>query len=190
MLPTLVLQDKIMPATRTNWVILTLVVALLGAAWIGMTRVESAAVITASTTSPDAGHYAPDFTLQTLDGELLTLSGLRGQPVVLNFWATWCPPCRQEIPALEQVSREMRGDVIILGVDVQENADTVKGFIAEFDMTYPVVLDPSAEAAQAYRVRAYPTTYFIDDSGVIVRVFTGPLNEALLYTRLTELAGR
>lgn len=180
-----------MPKTRLNWLILIAVVALLGAAWIAVHRVDAAQTgLDGRPPSPEVGAPAPDFTLLTPEGETLTLSDLRGQPVVLNFWATWCPPCRAEVPALEQVSRELGEDVTVLGVNVQEDRGAVQAFIDELEMTYPVVLDPSAEVARAYLVRAFPTTYFIDSRGVIAYTISGPLNEPLIYTRLSELAGR
>ena len=179
-----------MPRTRFDWLVITAVVALVGAVWIGTTRVRAGAEpVAGAEPLPEVGYPAPDFTLLTPDGEALSLSDLRGQPVVLNFWATWCPPCRQEIPALERVYRDLEGEVVVLGIDVQESRATVASFVEAYGMTYPVVLDAEAEVARTYRVRAFPTTYFVDSRGVITRVFTGPLNEPLIYTRLTELAG-
>lgn len=178
-----------MPTTRAGWIALTAVVAVLGAVWIAMTRVSDGPAALAATTAAEVGSLAPDFTLTTLDGEDLTLSDLRGRPVVVNFWATWCPPCRAEIPALDQAGRELGGDVVILGVDVQEDPAAVAAFAAEIGMRYPVALDETAAVARAYRVRAFPTTYFIDSRGVVVDVISGPLNVPLLYTRLAELEG-
>lgn len=182
-----------MPRTRSDWLILTAVVAVVGFVWLSMTRGQTGTAIPSpdgQAARPEVGYPAPDFTLATLDGGTLTLSELRGQPVVLNFWATWCPPCRTEIPALEQVYTELDGDVLIIGVDVQEDPAEVAAFAQEIGMTYPVALDTQADVARLYQVRAYPTTYFINAEGTIVRVFTGPLNEPLLYTRLTEIGGR
>lgn len=173
---------------RTQWAALTLLAAILGALWVGATRVAGDAINpTGKPPAPQIDHPAPDFTLATPDGGELTLSDLKGTPVILNFWATWCPPCRAEIPALEAAWRSFDGAGIILGVDVQESPDAVTAFMQNLDMTYPVVLDPDTRIARLYQVRAYPTTYFIDSRGVIVDIYTGPLNEPLLQTRLTEL---
>jgi cytochrome c biogenesis protein CcmG/thiol:disulfide interchange protein DsbE len=179
-----------MPQTRVSWLILTAVVAVLGAAWIGMTRVQASAPVAAGAPSAQVGSEAPDFALQTVDGGTLALSDLHGTPVVVNFWATWCPPCRAEIPALEAAHRDLGGEVVVLGVDVGEGAGVVGDFVDEVGVTYPVALDADQGVARTYRVRAFPTTYFIDARGVIVDVHAGPLNEPLLYTKLTELVGR
>ncbi len=179
-----------MPRTRFDWMVLTIVAVVLGAVWIGWTRLDpDAANPTGLPPSADLGHPAPDFTLMTPDGREISLSDFRGQPVLINFWATWCPPCRAEIPALEATARDYNGQAVILGVDVQESADSVQAFISEFGMTYPVVLDGDASVAQTYRVRAFPTSYLVDRRGVIVEIFAGPVSEPLVRSRLAELAG-
>lgn len=180
-----------MPKTRLDWIIVTIIVAVLGSLWVGMTRVRAGEeTLSDRPAAPQVGQLAPDFTLTSLDGEQITLSELEGKPVVLNFWATWCPPCRVEIPILEAVSQSFEGEAIILGIDVQESPGTVEAFVERFGMTYPVVLDQDGYVTKAYQVRAFPTTYFIDSRGVVTEVFTGPLNEPLLRTRLIELLGR
>lgn len=180
-----------MPRTRTNWIILTIVAAVLGTVWIGVNRVDASnANPTGQPPSPDIGHPAPDFTLLTTGGDELNLSDLRGTPVLVNFWATWCPPCRAEIPALEQTYRQFGGDVLVLGVDVQENPDQVATFIQDYDMSYPVVIDGSAEVAKTYRVRAFPTSYLIDERGVVIQIYNGPVNQPLLVSTFDDLMGR
>jgi peroxiredoxin len=180
-----------MPRTRTNWIILTIVAAVLGAAWIGVNRVDASDSSSfGRVPSPDIGHPAPDFALLTPGGDELALSDLRGTPVLVNFWATWCPPCRAEIPALEETYRQFDGDVLVLGVDVQENPGRVAEFMRQHDMTYPVVVDETADVARIYRVRAFPTSYLIDERGVIVKVYSGPVNQPLLVSTFNDLMGR
>jgi thiol-disulfide isomerase/thioredoxin len=180
-----------MPHKRLDWIILTLVVALLGSAWIGMTPVRASALSTGGKPArAELGYPAPDFTLLTPGGDKVTLSSFSGKPVLINFWATWCAPCRSEIPAFEAAHRQWKDDIRFLGVDLQEDSTVVLPFMSEFGMTYPVVLDTYAEVGRAYRVIALPTTFFINSQGVIVWIENGPLNEALLQTRLAELAGR
>ena len=179
----------ILPRTRNQWIVLTAVIAIFGALWIGATRVVPGQENpTGLPPSPDVGHPAPDFTLTRLDGTEMSLAELKGTPVIVNFWATWCGPCRAEIPALEAAQQRLGDDAVILGVNVQEDPARVASFAEELGMTYPVVLDAAADTSRLYRVRAFPTTYFIDSRGVIVDVYTGPLNEPLLRQRADELA--
>jgi len=178
-----------LPPSRSGWIVITVLVAAFGGAWIGLTRVQAGeANPNGRPPSPNIGHPAPDFTLPALSGESLSLSDLRGRPVVLNFWATWCGPCRVEIPALEAASQAAGSQGVILGVNVQEDPERVMAFAAELGITYPIVLDASAEVARLYRVNGFPTTYFIDPQGVVAGVFHGPLNAPLLETRLMELS--
>jgi cytochrome c biogenesis protein CcmG/thiol:disulfide interchange protein DsbE len=176
-----------MPKTRLDWIVITIIALILGGVWIGSTRaLPGQATPAARSPAPEIGHPAPDFTLTALDGSEVSLSDFRGQPVVLNFWATWCPPCRAEVPALQSVSESLAGEVVILGVSLQESPSTVSQFADEFGISYPVVLDQSAEAYLMYRVRSIPTTFFIDERGVVTEVFSGPLNEPLLLARLDQ----
>lgn len=178
-----------LPHTRFDWMVVTVLAAVLGIAWIGITRVEASQInITGRPPSPDLGYSAPDFTLSTLDGGTLTLSDLRGKPVILNFWASWCGPCRVEIPALEAASQKAGSTAVIVGVDVLESPAVVEAFVAEMGMTYPIALDTSGEVSDLYRVQGFPTTYFIDAQGVIVEVYHGQLNEPLLRDRIRALA--
>jgi peroxiredoxin len=170
------------------------VVAIMGVLWLHTTRVSAdestwAAASSAPLSAPRLGHPAPDFTLTTLEGEDLTLSSLQGQPVVLNFWATWCPPCRAEVPALGAVSDSLEGRATVLGVDVGESAQTVSAFVAERGVSYPIVLDTDSSTASLYGIRAFPTTYLLDENGVIVEIFTGPVTEPLLHARLGAMMG-
>jgi peroxiredoxin len=170
---------------------MTLVAVLLGSAWIGMTTVKASALNTVGKPArAELGYPAPDFTLDSPTGGRVTLSDFKGKPVVLNFWATWCPPCRQETPAFVAAYRQWQGEIAIIGVNVQENAGLVLPFTSEYGVKYPIALDVDAEVARVYHVVSFPTTYFIDSQGVVTKIDTGPLNEALLQTRLADLAGR
>ena len=131
---------------------------------------------------------APDFKLSTLDGEEITLSALRGHPVVINFWATWCPPCRFEMPAMERVYRRSREDgLVILAVNFQENKEEVSAFVNEFGLTFPILLDEKGNVAMQYRVRGLPTTYFVDGAGKVRKVRVGAMTEEFLETTVQEL---
>ncbi len=140
--------------------------------------------------APLPGRPAPDFTLSTLDGQPVQLSDLQGQPVILNFWATWCSPCRVEMPDLQAAHADHVDDgVVILGVNLtrRDNLDDVPGFLDEFGITYPVVLDERGEVTNLYKVRGQPASVFIDKDGVVNQVFYGPVNKEFIETRIAEL---
>lgn len=134
------------------------------------------------TQRPADGEPAPDFTLLSPEGDPVSLSDFRGKTVVLNFWATWCPPCRAEMPELQAVWEE-RGegtDLVVLAVDVGETADTVKGFIEEIGLTFRVAIDDAGSVAAHYGVRGLPATFFIDAKGVVRSHNLGPVFGELL----------
>ena len=116
--------------SRTRWNILIVVLLIAGLAWIWVNRLPAgnASAAGALPPAPAVGHPAPDFTLTTAAGETFKLSDLRGTPVVLNFWATWCPPCRAELPELQAASQRLAGQVAIVGVDQAETPAEVQAF--------------------------------------------------------------
>ncbi len=126
----------------------------------------------------DEGKLAPNFLLETLDGKEMRLSDLRGQPVVINFWATWCQPCRKEVPELVAAYNSYRErGLVILGVNLQEGKGIVRPFAEDFGMNFPILIDRDGEVGDEYRVLGLPTTYFVDRDGVVRSVFTGPFIE-------------
>jgi len=165
----------------------------LGSAWIFASRPEPGATTHGAIPSPRQGFAAPDIDLERLDGERVRLSELHGQVVVLNFWASWCPPCRAEMPAL-QALHEQRGSqgVVVLAVNstVQDREQAARDFAAEYGLTFPIGLDRDGQATRLYQVRALPSTFFIDRDGVIRRVVVGgPLHASVLETTVLELIG-
>jgi peroxiredoxin len=127
----------------------------------------------------EEGALAPDFLLSRLDDGELRLSDLRGQPVVLNFWATWCGPCRKEIPQFVDAYERFRDDgLVIVGVNMQEGKGIVRPYAEDFGMDFPIAIDVDGEVGDAYRLLGLPVTYFIDADGVIRSVFTGPFERA------------
>ena len=131
---------------------------------------------------PAEGELAPDFALSSPEGARVALSDFRGKTVVLNFWATWCPPCRAEMPELQEVWEE-RGegrDLVVLAVDVAEDADRVAGFVENFGLTFPVALDADGSVADHYGVLGLPATFFIDAGGVLRSQVLGPVFGKLL----------
>ncbi|GAB6138369.1 TlpA family protein disulfide reductase [Halanaerobaculum tunisiense] len=126
------------------------------------------------------GDTAPDFTLQNLAGEEVSLSDFRGKFVMVNFWATWCPPCRAEMPALDSFYETNKEDFVVLGVNLGEEKSQVKSFIEDGDYEYPILLDQSRKIARNYRVSVIPTSYFVGPKGKIQYVKKGVVSEAEL----------
>lgn len=121
------------------------------------------------------GQQAPDFTLPLLDGSTISLSDLRGQVVLLNFWATWCEPCRIEMPEFETAYNTTEG-FTILAVNMMEGSEPITDYVDELGLTFRVVLDRDGSVTNLYRVVAYPTTYIIDSEGIIRAFNAGPVN--------------
>jgi len=132
---------------------------------------------------------APDFTATDLAGHTVSLSDYRGQPVVLNTWATWCAPCRAEMPDLEVFYQKYRDQgVIVLAVNLGDPRDRVAEFVQDGDYTFPVLLDESTAAVgRPYRVSAIPTTFFIDREGQIVSIRRGSMSLAEMERRVAEI---
>ena len=171
---------------RRLWNLLIGIALLLGLAWTWAGRLPPDLAASGATLSPAPalGHPAPEFSLHDPTGESFSLGALRGQPVVLNFWATWCPPCRSEAPELQSASRRYAGQVAVIAVDQAEPAATVRTFMAQEELTYPSPLDENGRVSQAYGVHALPTTFFIDRDGIIRQIYVGPLSGPLLAQML------
>jgi peroxiredoxin len=136
----------------------------------------------------DVGDRAPDFELFDLQGRAIRLSDLRGQVVMLNFWAVWCGFCRIEFPVMQSAYERHQNDgFVVLAIDIQETQEAVQAFAEDVRMTFPVLLDSRGQVASAYRIRGLPTSLFIDAEGVIQVVRIGPVDEALLEQYLTQL---
>lgn len=176
---------------RLEWLALIILSALLGVGWIYLSREDEASSQPIPlTTAPYVGNLAPDFTLQTLAGESVTLrdyTGGGGMPVVLNFWATWCPPCRVEMPHFEAASRLYADEVAILGVNQAETAETIHDFASDRGLTYPLLVDRDMKVNNLYGVLNLPTTIFIDRNGVVKEVLIGTISQAVLEQRIEGL---
>ncbi len=126
---------------------------------------------------PEAGDSAPDFTVPGLSGEPIRLRDFRRRVVVLNFWATWCPPCIEETPSLKKFADQMRDlDVVVLGVSVDEDADALKEFVAKFQLSFPLARDPDQAVASRYGTYKFPETFLVDQNGRIAEKFIGAVN--------------
>ncbi len=133
------------------------------------------------------GAVAPDFSLTTPDNQTVKLSQFRGKPVLINFWATWCEPCRVELPLLVQTYQANQERLVILGINMKEDAGTVAAKVKEVGIKYPVVLDNNSDVTNRYQVRGYPTSLFVDKNGVIQRITVGQLTEDSLKASLERV---
>ncbi len=145
----------------------------------------------AGTIGVQVGQTAPDFTLEGLDGSPVHLSDFRGKTVLLNFWATWCPPCRAEMPGFQESYMqygESGGDLVVLAVNIMETTEQAQAFADELGLTFPVVMDFNGAVTTLYEVPGYPTSYLIDGAGVIVDVNVGPVttDQIAEWVALTE----
>ncbi|MGC5324500.1 thiol-disulfide oxidoreductase ResA [Brevibacillus sp. SYSU BS000544] len=134
------------------------------------------------------GDTAPNFSLQQLDGAQVKLSDLRGKAVVLNFWGSWCVPCKTEMPDLEKQYQLHKNDgVVFTGVNIGESPITAKQFISQVGVTFPIWLDQQREITRLYNIGPIPTTFFIDKNGIVKDVFIGQMNEQILQEKVAKI---
>lgn len=135
------------------------------------------------------GNLAPDFQLPNLDGEALSLNELRGKPVILNFWATWCRPCVTEMPYLQEIHEEYSDEgLMLLAIDVNESPSQVEEFLQNNNLSLPVLLDIDGAVTKKYRIQVIPTTFFIDGDGVIQEKRMGAfINAAQIEKQLSKI---
>ncbi len=182
-----------MNLTTRQWNFLALAALLAGMVWVGIGAGLPGTLAAPSLPAPQAGFLAPDFTLQTASGEAISLSELRGKAVLLNVWASWCGPCRAEMPAMQRIYEEYAGQgLVVLAVNAtdQDSAAAALAFASELGLTFPIVFDTDGGVGRQYAVRALPSSYFIRPDGVIEEVIIGgPMAEALLRIRVENLLG-
>jgi peroxiredoxin len=178
-------------ARRGRWFPVMGATLALGLAWIWASAVPAAATTGGLIPSPREGFLAPDFTLELLGGGDVTLSELRGKGVVINLWASWCPPCRAEMPAIQRVyekTRERGLEVLAVNTTFQDSEPAAADFIQELGLTFPVPLDRSGTVSRQYQLRALPSTFFVDREGIIRKVIIGgPMSEATIQTAVEEI---
>lgn len=137
------------------------------------------------------GNIAPEFDLKTLDEESVKLSDFRGKKLIVNMWATWCPPCRAEMPDMQKFYDKYKDeDVAILAVNMttsEKSVDDISKFLNEFEITFSVVLDEQNKVAMTYQTFALPASYIIDSKGIIQQKVTGPMNYEMMEKMISEI---
>lgn len=139
------------------------------------TFIDKKAEVNEDIVAPYPGYRAPDFAFEDLEGNLVRLSDLRGKPVLLNFWATWCPPCRKEIPDLQKFHDEYGDRIVLLGINWGEDVAEVQRFLERYGATYTNLMDKNGKFFVLYRLTGLPTSYWIDEEGIIRGMWLGAM---------------
>ena len=172
-------------------VFLSIIIVIAGAFWIWFSRSPSPFQKQELIKAPQVGFKAPDLSLDSLSGENIILSEITNSPVVLNFWASWCPPCRTEMPDFQQAYLEYKNQgVLFIAVNAtnQDKLDDVLSFTNQHQLTFPILLDHSGITSKTYNVHSLPTTYFIDNQGIIRKIIIGgPIPLSLLRIQIDYL---
>lgn len=164
-----------------------LVGVLLGVLVLVNTNSQNKVDSAARRIPPAVGSTAADFNLPLLDGQSQKLSDLRGRPVIINFWATWCPPCKEEMPLLQRYAHQYPDRFVILGVDYEEETSAVQSYVQGMQINFPILLDKTGAVSELYYARNFPTTFFVDAKGVIRAQHLGLLTEELLVRYLKTI---
>lgn len=168
-----------------------LIILIVGALWIYASQAPPGSTTAGAIPAPREGFSAPVFTLPDPNGNLVTLSDLRGQPILLNIWASWCTPCRAEMPAMQRVFEAYQAQgftILAVNATSQDQQTSALDFATEMGLTFPLLFDHQGEVSRQYQVQALPTSFFIDSQGIIREVVVGgPMSEALLEIRVQQL---
>ncbi len=171
--------------------IITAVFFIFGSYWIWDSRVTTAYPVAEVQHAPQVGFYAPGIALNSLGGIELDLSNFDGAPVVINFWASWCPPCKAEMPDFQLAYQEYQEtdlEIISVNSTFQDSLPDLILFVDQNQLTFPVLLDISGTATRSYNIHSLPTTFFIDRSGIIKNVIVGgPLPLSLIRVEINNL---
>jgi peroxiredoxin len=166
-------------------------ILLAGLLWIFGSADRSGVSTQGRIQAPQKGFLAPEFTLKDPQGVSVSLSGLRGRPVLVTLWATWCAPCRAEMPLIEKMyETHLDQGFVVLAVNatLQDDPFAIVPFSEKYDLTFPILLDETGEVARSYNLRSLPTSFFIRRDGMIAEVVVGgPMTEALLQARIEEI---
>lgn len=186
------MKSSSLPDGQRRWIALVGLVVLIGVALIGLGRgaappAESAVAVptnpdtSTQVAAPSVGSPAPSFRLETTEGTWVDLADLRGQVVLVNLWASWCPPCRAEMPAIQAAYDQYAAEgFVVLAVNQGEPAPVAAGFMREHQLSFTALLDQYGSVSHAYQVSALPASFFIDRNGVIRSIYKGPISHRVI----------
>jgi len=190
------MKVQMLVMSRSRWNMLLAATLLVGSLFIAATRVRPEATVAlasprpavVTTPAPQENHPAPDFTLLDLAGVPVRLSDLRGQVVLVNVWATWCPPCRAEMPMIQAAYAQYRTQgFTVLAVNLREDAPTVARYMEQNRLTFPALLDRDGAVGDHYQARVLPSSFFIDKAGVVRAVYRGPMARSVITGTVEQL---
>ncbi len=176
---------------RFRYLFLSALLLGAGALWIWFSREPVNVSSQVPLQAPQTDLFAPDFSLSSIDGRELSHSDLSGAPIIINFWAIWCPPCRAEMPDFQQAYLEyFDTDLVLVSINStnQDSLQDVLSFVEINQLTFPILLDPTGAVTRTYNVHSLPTTFFINRTGLIKKVLIGgPIPLSLMRVEINKL---
>lgn len=176
---------------RSGLILLLFVLLVLAVLGLGLIDTLFSRTLLSFIPAPREGASAPDFTLPSLDESPITLSDLRGQVVIVNLWTSWCPPCRVEMPALNEVYQTYKDEgLIVLAINstIQDSKAAAEEFAVEYQLDFPILFDSDGKVSRAYQLQSLPTTFFIDRRGVIQAIAPGgPMSLSYIESKISPL---
>lgn len=174
-----------------NWTLFSLLIFTFGLGWMIFIPPQANTLTGGRIPAPREGFLAPDLALQDSQGRMVQLSDLRGRPVLLNLWASWCPPCKEEMQAMQKVYDQYASKgftILAINTTYQDEKASALAFAADRQLTFPILFDLDGNVSRKYQVRSMPTSFFIDSNGLIRRVVIGgPMPEALMRAEIEQM---
>jgi cytochrome c biogenesis protein CcmG/thiol:disulfide interchange protein DsbE len=171
-----------------NKLVLAMLIAV-GVGYVVWEQPQDTAAVVASEQKPEVGFLAPHFSLKGLDNQTYTVEGKRNKPVILNFWASWCGPCKMEAPDLQKIYEKYGQQVDMYGINVTTNdsPEAAMAFVQTYKLSFPIPMDVAGTVANQYLIQAFPTTYLIDKEGIVRKKIIGMIDAGMLELELRKL---